>query len=94
MLRFAIVLLLLLNAFMVHSLFWTDSGLFHLQEIRAVHEELERENQKLVEENKRLSREIMALRNDEEYILEAIRREMRYVKENEVIYFFSQDQTP
>lgn len=63
-------------------------------EIRDSYEKLEKDNQALVEENKRLSRNIVALRDDENYIEVAIRREMRYVKDNEVIYFFTQDRTP
>lgn len=63
-------------------------------EIRDSYEKLEKDNQALVEENKRLSRNIVALRDDENHIELAIRREMRYVKDNEVIYFFTQDRTP
>lgn len=91
MIRILIILLLLLNAFMIHKLFWTPSGLFHLTEIKQSYQDLEKMNQKLISENKELSRQIMALRNDEDYILEAIRREMRYVHDNEIIYFFPEN---
>ncbi|MFN2342236.1 MAG: septum formation initiator family protein [Desulfonatronovibrio sp.] len=88
MIRIFIILLLMLNAFMVYKLFWTSEGFFHLKEIKQSYYDLEHKNQKLIEENKELSRQIMALRDDEEYIMESVRKEMRYVRENEVIYFF------
>lgn len=91
MLRILIILLLILNSFMVYKLFWTSEGLFHLREIKQSYYDLEQRNQKLIEENKELSRQIMALRDDEEYIMESVRKEMRYVRENEVIYFFPEE---
>jgi cell division protein FtsB len=94
MLRLIIIILIMLNAFMFYTFIWTQSGALHLMEIRGSYEKLEKDNQALVEENKRLSRNIVALRDDENYIEVAIRREMRYVKDNEVIYFFTQDRTP
>jgi len=94
MFRLLIIVLLMLNAFMLYKLFWTQSGALHYMEIKKAYEQLEEKNQALIEENKQLSRTIMALRNDKAHIEEAIRKEMGYVKENEVIYFFSEDQKP
>lgn len=91
MLRILIIMLLILNAFMIYKLFWTSEGFFHLREIKQSYHNLEQKNEELLEENKELSRQIMALRDDEEYITESVRKEMRYVRENEVIYFFPEE---
>lgn len=63
-------------------------------EIKSAYQEINRQNHKLIQENKQLSQTIRALRNNENYLKEAIRREMRYVQDHEVIYFFSEDQKP
>jgi cell division protein FtsB len=94
MFRLLIAVLLMLNVFMFYKLIWTESGALHYLEIKSAYEELEEKNQALIEENKQLSRTIMALRNDKTQIEEAVRKEMRYVKDNEVIYFFSEDHEP
>jgi cell division protein FtsB len=94
MLRLFIVTLIILNAFMFYTLIWTQGGALRFLEVRETYQKLENDNQDLIEENKRLSRSIVALRDDEDYIKAAIRREMRFVKDNEVIYFFTRDQAP
>lgn len=63
-------------------------------EIKSSYEEIKKQNQELIQENKQLSQTIRALRNNEKYLKQAIRKEMRYVQDNEVIYFFSEDQKP
>ena len=88
MLKLLTTFLLMLNIFMLYNLFWTESGIPHLMEIRRSFEKLEGRNQDLLQKNKELSRTIMALRSDNQYLKQAIRREMRYVKENEIIYHF------
>lgn len=94
MLRLFIVFLLIINALMLYKLFWTQSGVFHLTEIKSAYEEIDKQNQELIQENKQLSQTIRALRKNEKYLKEAIRKEMRYVQDNEVIYFFPEDQKP
>lgn len=94
MFRLLIVVLLIINALMLHKLFWTESSVFHYMEIRSSYNELEKKNKDLAKENQQLSRTIMALRNDRQYIERAIRSEMRYVRDNEVIYYFSDDPEP
>ena len=94
MLKILVIILLMLNAFMFYKLVWTESGALQLREIQQAYRTLEERNNALVQENKQLSRTIIALRNDKEYIKNAIRREIRYVQENEVIYFFPQDNEP
>ena len=94
MLKLIIVALLLLNALMLYRMVWTESGILHLGQVREAYQELEKRNQALLEENKELSRTIMALRNDEKYIERAVRTEMRYVKDEEVIYYFAEDHDP
>jgi len=94
MLRLFLIILLMLNAFMFYKLIWTQGGALHLMEIQNAYKDLEKDNQALIEENRLLSRTIMALRDDNKYIEKAIRREMRFVKDNEIIYFFSEDHEP
>ncbi len=79
---------------MLYQLVWTPSGALNYREIRNTYEILEEKNKALMDENKQLSQAIIALRDDKRYIEQSIRREMRYVKDNEVIYFFTRDHKP
>lgn len=88
MFRLIIIILLIVNCLMVYRLLWTESGVFSYLRAKEAYNELYSKNQEIMKENKALSREIVNLRDNQEYIMEAIRKEMHYVLEDEVIYFF------
>ena len=75
----ALVLVLVLLVFFSHR------GFFQIYRLRQEKTRLDAENQKLAEENARLARTIDRLHNDPDMIQDLIRRELNFVKKNEII---------
>jgi len=75
----ALVIVLLFLVFFSHR------GIFQIYRLRQEKTRLDTENQKLTEENAKLARTIDRLHNDPEMIQDLIRRELNFVKKNEVI---------
>ncbi len=65
---------------------FSHRGLFQIYHFRHERVRLDQENARLTEENARLTRTIDRLRNDPEMIQEFIRRELNFVKKNEIIF--------
>lgn len=89
LIRLIVLILLGANIVLAYQLYWGPSSVPVYLENRESFQELEQKNQELVEENKRLSKEIKHLRHRKDFIKEAVRREMGYVREDEVLYYFS-----
>ncbi|MDI6853448.1 MAG: septum formation initiator family protein [Deltaproteobacteria bacterium] len=64
---------------------FSHKGVYNIYRLGQERTRLERENARLAEENARLARTIDRLQNDPEMIQDLIRRELNYVKNNEVI---------
>lgn len=78
----AIVLTLVLAGVVLFS----HRGLYQIYHFGQVRQQLEQENARLAEENARLARTIDRLQHDPEMIQEVIRRELNFVKKNEIIF--------
>lgn len=78
----AVVLGLLVIAVMIFS----HRGLYQIYRFRQERVRLDQDNARLAEENARLTRTIDRLQNDPEMIQEFIRRELNFVKKNEIIF--------
>ena len=70
---------------LVFLVFFSHRGVFQIYRLRQEKTRLDTENQKLAEENSRLARTIDCLYNDLEMIQDLIRRELNFVKKNEII---------
>jgi cell division protein FtsB len=70
---------------LVFLVFFSHRGLFHIYHLRQEKTRIDNANQKLGEDNARLARTIDRLHNDPEMIQDLIRRELNFVKKNEVI---------
>jgi cell division protein FtsB len=79
MITLALVLVL------VFMVFFSHRGIFQIYRLKQDSTRLDEENQKLAEENARLARTIDRLRNDPDMIQDLIRRELNFVKKNEII---------
>jgi cell division protein FtsB len=78
---------LLLMAFSLGSLLlFGNKGLLRLYKLRQEREQLLQVNINLKDENERLVKIIDRLQNDQEYIEDTIRKELNFIKKNEVIY--------
>ena len=83
-----ILLLLAVNLLLACQLYHGPGSITAYLENKAVYDELRKQNRQVVSENKLLSTQIKHLRQNETYIEDAVRKEMNYVREDEVIYFF------
>jgi cell division protein FtsB len=70
---------------LIFLVFFSHRGLFKIYHLRQEKDRLETENRRLVEENTRLARTIDRLHNDPQMIQDLIRRELNFVKKNEII---------
>jgi cell division protein FtsB len=66
-------------------LFCSHRELYRIYHLRHEKIRLDAENHRLAEENQRLARSIDRLHNDPEMIQDLIRRELNFVKKNEII---------
>lgn len=74
-------------------LFFSHRELYQIYRLRQEKSNLDAENHRLSEENLRLARTIDRLHNDPEMIQDLIRRELNFVKKNEVIIQLPQSDT-
>jgi cell division protein FtsB len=63
-----------------------NKGLYHLYQLRQEREQLLQANLTLKDENDRLVKIIDRLQHDQEFIEDTIRKELHFVKKNELIY--------
>lgn len=79
-------LVLSLGVVVVLVIFFSHRGLYQVYRLRHERLRLEEENARLAAENSRLARTIDRLQHDPELIQDLIRRELNFVKKNEVIF--------
>jgi cell division protein FtsB len=84
--KFFWVLLLLMTFTMGSLLLFGNKGLLRLFKLRQEREQLLQVNINLKDENERLVKIIDRLQNDQEFIEDTIRKELNFIKKNEVIY--------
>lgn len=77
---------IVLGVALVVVLLFSHRGLYQIYRFRQDRLSLDQENARLAEENARLTRTIDRLQNDPEMIQEFIRRELNFVKKNEIIF--------
>ncbi|MBM4293704.1 MAG: septum formation initiator family protein [Deltaproteobacteria bacterium] len=78
------VLVLGMVVFLV--LIFSSRGPYQIFRLNAERQRLEQENARLTAENERLARTIDRLQHDPEMIQDLIRRELNFVKKNEIIF--------
>ncbi len=76
----------ILGAVMVALVLFSHRGLYQMYRFRADRLRLDQENARLAEENARFARTIDRLQHDPEMIQDLIRRELNFVKKNEIIF--------
>lgn len=80
------LLLLLLAAVMGTMLVFGHTGLYHLYQLRQERDRLLASNLSLRDENETMLKAIDRLQHDREFIEDIIRRELNYIKANEIIF--------
>lgn len=79
-----------LNLALLGQLVWSDYGFTAYSEIKAQYSELEGRIDDSNKRNLELSREIRLLQSDKNYIERMIRSRWNFVREDEVLYIFSE----
>jgi len=79
-------LALLLGAALLLGVFFSHRGLYQIYRFRPERVRLDQENARLTAENARLARTIDRLQHDPELIQDLIRRELNFIKKNEIIF--------
>ncbi len=77
---------LALGALLGFLVFFSHRGLYQIYRFRTERTLQEQDNARLAAENERLARTIDRLQHDPEFIQDLIRRELNFVKKNEVIF--------
>ena len=77
---------LALTAVLFLAVFFGHQGLYQVYRFRQERLGLEQENSRLTAENDRLARTIDRLQHDPEMIQDLIRRELNFIKKNEIIF--------
>jgi cell division protein FtsB len=78
----------LLGVMLVGLVLFSHEGLYRIYSFQHQRLVLDRDNARLAEENARLARTIDRLQNDPEMIQDLIRRDLNFVKKNEIIFQF------
>lgn len=80
------LLLVFMTLPLVGWVLFGDKGVYHLYQLRTERERLLQTNFALKDENDRLMKIIDRLQNDQEFIEDTIRKELNFIKKNEIIY--------
>ncbi len=87
--RILLALLIAVNLVLLFRLIWSDHGVFAYMNMRNRSVLLEDQLREVDAKSLELSNEIRRLKTDRAYQEMVIRDRMNYVKENEVLYIFS-----
>lgn len=79
--------ILVVAAFLAMALFG-ERGVLRVVDVSRQRDILQQEIEKLTEKNDRLTTEIRGLRSDRRFIEDIARRDLKMVRENEIIYVF------
>ncbi len=82
------VLTVLFGLALAFFIFFSKQGVFQIYRLKQERQRLEMENARLAQENERLVRTIDRLHHDPEMIQDLIRRELNFVRKNEIIIQF------
>jgi cell division protein FtsB len=86
--RWAAALLFTLVVFLIYTLIWSDQGYLAFRDMRDRSRTLQERQERVEEENMRLSREIRILKQDREHVEKVVKTETHWLEEGEVLYLF------
>ncbi len=87
---FILIALGIVNVILLYRMVWGDSGVLAFNKLRNQYTSLVQELASIDEENINLSNEIRLLKSDDAYIEKMIRQRLHYVRENEILYLFTE----
>lgn len=83
---------LMVNAALVFGLVWGPQSFVSFRELSDQYAALNKEIEDVDASNASLSREIRLLQSDEKYVEKMIRRRLNFVRDNEILYLFTDGQ--
>ena len=86
-----IAILGILDVAIFCKMLWGDTGLIEVQTLKDQYKILKLSVQKLDQENQGLSREIRLMQSDNAYAEKMIRQKLHYLRDNEIVYLFSDE---
>ena len=81
--------LIALNLFLFYKVFFSPTGYSLYNQQSESIEELKVKIEVLDRENQQLSRQVLLLRSDQDYLEKMVRTQMKFVKSNEILYVFT-----
>lgn len=90
---FILVALGVVNVVLFYRMVWSPQGLIAYHSLKEQHRSLENRVAELDKANLLLSKEIRLLQADDKYVEKMIRQRLHYVRDNEVLYLFTDSQT-
>ncbi len=88
-----LVALGILNVVLFYRMIWGEGGVIAFNQLRNQYAVLVEELTELDANNMRLSTEIRLLKSDDAYIEKMIRQRLHYVRDNEILYLFTDTNT-
>ena len=85
---FLIVLLAVFNIALLGKVIWGQTGLLEYKSLKQQLAELQTRSKLLDIENLNLSNEIRMLKTDNNYMEKVIRRQLHFLRDNEIVYIF------
>lgn len=89
---FILLTLGVVNALLFYRMVWSQNGLIAFRDLKEQHAALEARVAELDRSNLILSREIRLLQSDNVYVEKMIRQRLHYVRDNEILYLFTDAQ--
>lgn len=87
-----LALALLVNLTLFYRLIWGTQSLLVYKDLRDRHAELTSELERYDALNAALSQEIRLLQTDNNYVEKAVRQRLNFVRDNEILYLFNDEQ--
>lgn len=88
-----LVFLGIANVVLFYRMVWSPQGLIAYHSLKEQHKSLENRVTELDKGNIILSKEIRLLQSDDKYVEKMIRQRLHYVRDNEVLYLFTDTPT-
>ncbi len=86
-----LVFLGIINVVLFYRMIWGGSGILSFNELRQNYAQLQQQSADLDVQHLQLSREIRLLKSDDAYVEKMIRQRLHYVRDNEVLYLFTNE---
>lgn len=91
---FILLTLGIANVLLFYRMVWSPNGLVPFRDLKQQHAALEARVAELDRHNLQLSREIRLLQSDNPYVEKMIRQRLHYMRDNEVLYLYTDTQAP